>query len=121
MDQGSSRFDRSRNREWVNVGNTFAAVVDGRILALLYWSEATPAEEGGAGGEPVVADAGWFLVFADEPFEHTQIPLELPTLWPGMPYKQLAEAWEQAREKAAEMIESHIAPDDQTLGSAKET
>jgi hypothetical protein len=79
--------------DWVSVGGgAFGLVLDGRIVALLYWDNADVAELREPPGEPVVTDAGFSWVPADRPWEHFYL-FDAPE----PDYRD----WQQARDKAA--------------------
>lgn len=62
---------------WMNAGDgAFYCIVEGRIAAVLYWQAAAPAESGEPGGEPVVLDAEWGLVHADDPENHVMLGVD---------------------------------------------
>lgn len=55
---------------------TYCAVTDERILGVVYWSSAQPAEAVDRGGEPVVLDGDWFVVHGDRPKDHFALSIE---------------------------------------------
>jgi hypothetical protein len=62
---------------WGNLGDSaFYCIDGGRIVAVLYWNPAAPGEMHEPGGEPVVMDAEWALVFADDPDNHIMLGLD---------------------------------------------
>jgi hypothetical protein len=69
--------------EWKDLGRfTAGVIVDGRIYAVLYWSEGFAAEE--PGGEALrAAPPGWYLAFADDP--DAQLKLDSSRLEPVEP------------------------------------
>lgn len=64
---------------WMRAGTNpvYAVVLDGRIEAIVYRSEALAAED--EAGEPIIGEAGWFWYSAADPAFHRQLTLgELP-------------------------------------------
>ena len=61
--------------EWKDAGRyTVCAIVDGRIYAVLYWSEGFAAQSSTIGEDALTSSgAGWFLVFVDDPDPHVKI------------------------------------------------
>jgi hypothetical protein len=86
---------------WGQTGSTYYAVHDGRIVALLYWSEPELGVEGES-GEPLITAADWFWVAADDPHNHFQ--LDAPPLERGMTDAELAAAHDEALAAATTAI-----------------
>ena len=91
---------------WGNAGSTYYAVMEGRIVGLLYFEGEGLGEEDGPGGESVVTPPEWFLVLADAPKEH--LALGAPPLEEGMSDNELMAATDAALEEATAMIEDHL-------------
>jgi hypothetical protein len=73
-----------------------------RIVAILYWGEAQPAELGEPGGEPIVSEPSWFVVLADDPMNHFSI--EAPSIEGLDNYEELVEATEAAFDAASRVV-----------------
>lgn len=59
---------------WINLGReAFGAVLDGRLVAALYWAPSDVGELDGPGGEPVVFDAGFCVVAVERPVDHWHV------------------------------------------------
>lgn len=80
---------------WGRAGETYYAVDDGQIIALLYWDG--PA----AGDEP-----GWFWLATDRPEKHYSV--DAPDLSDGMAEAVSAAVTDIALEAAAKAIISYL-------------
>jgi len=88
---------------WIQAGDhTWALVLEGTIVGLVYWTGPGPGEEGGPGGDPVVTDAGWFCLSVNDPQNHDAF--DGPTLTGDMSHEELAVAMDDAREIAARKL-----------------
>ncbi len=89
---------------WGQAGNTYYAVDNRQIVALLYWDSA--GVEAGPDGEPVITEAGWFWLPSDAPDRH--FPIDAPDPSPGMGEAELAAVIEVALEAAAEEVLKYL-------------
>lgn len=96
----------NQSHSWVRIGPTYAAVADGKIVALVYHSDARQGEVGGPGGDKATTDAAWFLVWTDEPHRHYQ--LSAPPAAPGIPRGKLEEVAYVAIAEAAKLVEDRV-------------
>ena len=99
----------SAGEEWKDLGRfTVCSIVDGRIYAVLYWSEGFAGQR--PGEEALSASgAGWFLVFVDDP--DVQIKITAPSIEgivAGMPEDELTHATRSAVAVAGTMIRKRL-------------
>ena len=68
-------MDRLGRIEWELAGDTYYAVVDGRIVALLYWQRPDVGELLRPDGErePIVMPTGWLWLSVDAPDRHVAL------------------------------------------------
>lgn len=101
----TSRRDRFY---WGQAGSTYYSVDEwqGRIIALLYWTDEQLGCEGGPDGEPVICEPGWLLVPADEPDYHREICA--PPLTREMTDAELADAHDIALEAGGRAIIEYL-------------
>jgi hypothetical protein len=95
--------------EWKDAGRfTVCSIVDGRIYALVYWSEGFAAR-GPGNREPTAAGPGWFLVFSDDPDVHIRIDApEMEPVLPGADDDDLDRAMRTAASAALAIIRNRL-------------
>ena len=95
--------------EWVDLGRHARALADGeRIVGVLYWQPAGPAERDGPGGEPGVLDAAFFYVNAGSLSRHKHVmdgPGDKEAEWDlAMEHVGVFLQWSESVEAAPEPI-----------------
>jgi hypothetical protein len=95
--------DSSPGIGWGNAGDTFYGTLDGRIVALLYYSA---AEVVGDASEMEMAPPAWFVVMADEPDHHLEVVA--PTMDSAMDGRELAAINDDALGAATQMVFAHL-------------
>ncbi len=90
---------------WGQAGSIYYAIDrwQGRIIALLYWTE---EQLGGRDGEPVILEPAWLWLPAEEPDYHRDI--SAPPLTRGMTDAELAAAHDIALEEAGRAILDYL-------------
>ena len=97
--------DQPSALQWGQAGSTYYDR-DGRIAALLYFETVGLGEMDGPGGEPVVTEASWLWLPADDPDQHYEI--DAPALRSDMTDQELAAAHETALGQATEQVAEHL-------------
>lgn len=97
----------NQSHTWVRIGTTYAAVVTGKIAALVYHAGVQRGTQRESGAEQAEAGPGWYLVWVDEPHRHYQLSA------PPAPAGALAAALDKsalvALAEAGEAIEAKLA------------
>ncbi|MBA3306766.1 MAG: hypothetical protein H0U25_12705 [Thermoleophilaceae bacterium] len=99
--------DSKMSVSWVRIGATYAAVVAGKIAALVYHAGVQRGRQGLVGGEEAEAGPGWYAVWVVEPHRHYQ--LSAPAARADAPAAELEKSALTALAEAAEAIESKLA------------
>ncbi len=96
----------NRSHSWVHIGTTYAAVAEGKIVALLYHADARRGEVGGPGGDRATTEPAWFIVWVDEPHRHYQ--LSAPPAPAGIPHEKREEVAYLAIAEAGKLIDDRV-------------
>ncbi len=99
----------NQSHTWVRIGTTYAAVVTGKIAALVYHAGVQRGEQAGARdeGEQAEAGPGWYLVWVNEPHRHYQLAEPAPPA--GAPAAELDKSALVALAQAGDAIEARLA------------
>jgi len=92
---------------WSQAGDTYYAVLGGRMVALLYYTEGDVGENGGPGGDMVTMPPAWMFVMADDPYDHFEV--DAPTMTPEMTGRQLAGNNDYALGAATQVVQAELA------------
>ncbi len=98
--------ESKQSHSWVRIGTTYGAVVDDRIVALVYHADARRGEVGGPGGDRGLAEPAWFLVWTDDPHRHFQ--LEAPPWRAAMPHEELEQLAYVALAEAGKAVDDKL-------------
>jgi hypothetical protein len=89
---------------WTQAGDhTWGLVVEGRVVALVYWTGSRVGELDEPGGEPVVMDPGWFWFSVEDPDNHYAFAEDIE-ITGDMPYEQQVTATEDVLARASREI-----------------
>lgn len=94
---------------WVRLGAVYGAVVDEKLVAVVYHAEARRGQTGGPGGNGALADPAWYLVWTHEPHKHFQ--LAAPPRTAEMTSQELEDAGFVALAEAGQIIDDQVASD----------
>ena len=95
---------RGEDLTWRQAGGAYYAERDGSIVAMLYWYGRDVHYLRGPGSEAVEpARPGWFVVMADEPDDHREVP-GVPAPLIGEELADLREATRVALEAATRVV-----------------
>ncbi len=70
------RYRRRPDAHWIKIGSNpvYVAVLDGRVEAVVYKTDALLGED--EGGEPAILDAGWSWFLATDTQSHGDLELD---------------------------------------------